>query len=147
MSTLLHIRTLSMGRLSVRWGKRWVRICTSILTPFVNFFNEDITNQDVCVFYEDHALYPNFGGVVVEDEESANIVKYLGTKKALILQNHGILTVGQTIEECVAWYIRLEDKRWNLYLLQMLTAQSGLRTLVTPNSWQTQLPRVQILLQ
>ncbi|KIJ22723.1 hypothetical protein M422DRAFT_196840, partial [Sphaerobolus stellatus SS14] len=68
----------------------------------------DMTNQDVCCFYEDHALYPNFGGVVVADEESANIVKYLGNKKALILQNHGILTIGRTIEECVAWYIRLE---------------------------------------
>lgn len=68
----------------------------------------DMINQDVCVFYEDHALYPNFGGVVIADEESANIVKYLGNKKALILQNHGILTVGQTIEECVLWYIKLE---------------------------------------
>jgi len=71
--------------------------------------NLDITNQDVCVFYEDHALYPNFGGVVIADEESANIVKYLGDKKALILQNHGILTVGRTVEETVAWFIRLEN--------------------------------------
>lgn len=68
----------------------------------------DITNQDVCVFYNDHALYPNFGGVVIAEEESANLVKYLGKNKALILQNHGILTVGKTVEEAVAWYIRLE---------------------------------------
>ncbi|GJJ08603.1 hypothetical protein Clacol_002822 [Clathrus columnatus] len=68
----------------------------------------NMTNQDVCVFYNDHALYPNFGGVVVAEEESANIVKYLGNTKALILQNHGILTVGHTVEEAVAWFIRLE---------------------------------------
>ncbi|KAF8511522.1 class II aldolase/adducin N-terminal [Gautieria morchelliformis] len=69
----------------------------------------DITNQDVCVFYEDHALYPNFGGVVIADEEGANIAKYLGNKKALILQNHGILTVGRTVEETVAWFIKFEN--------------------------------------
>ena len=66
----------------------------------------DITNQDVCVFYEDHVLYPNFGGVVVADEEGAKIASYLSNKKALILQNHGILTVGRTVEETVAWFIK-----------------------------------------
>jgi ribulose-5-phosphate 4-epimerase/fuculose-1-phosphate aldolase len=66
----------------------------------------DITNQDVCVFYNDHALYPNFGGVVIADDEGAKVAKYLGHKKALILQNHGILTVGETVEETVAWFIK-----------------------------------------
>ncbi|KAF8514647.1 class II aldolase/adducin domain-containing protein [Hysterangium stoloniferum] len=69
----------------------------------------DITNQDVCVFYKDHALYPDFGGVVITEEESMKIVEHLGKKKALILQNHGILTVGQTVEETVAWFIKLEN--------------------------------------
>lgn len=67
-----------------------------------------ITTQDHCAFYNDVALYPNFGGVVVAEEEGAHIAQYLGNKKAAILQNHGILTVGKTIEEAVAWFIQLE---------------------------------------
>jgi len=67
-----------------------------------------IITQDHCSFYNDIALYPNFGGVVVAEEEGAHIAEYLQSKKAIILQNHGILTVGRTIEEAVTWFIQLE---------------------------------------
>jgi len=69
----------------------------------------DITTQDSCVFYQNCALYPNFGGVVLDDAEGKNIAKYLGNKKAVILQNHGILTVGKHIESAVAAFIQLES--------------------------------------
>ena len=104
-----HTRTPYMARHSAHWEKLWVFVivlCNGAIIPD-NTLSLDITNQDVCVFYEDHALYPNFGGVVIADEEGANIAKHLGNKKALILQNHGILTVGQTVEETVAWFIKL----------------------------------------
>jgi ribulose-5-phosphate 4-epimerase/fuculose-1-phosphate aldolase len=32
----------------------------------------------------------------------------LGARKALILRNHGLLTVGQSIEEATWWFLRLE---------------------------------------
>lgn len=56
----------------------------------------DFITQDSLVFYDDLAMYPNFGGVVLAEEESLQIAKYLGNKKAIILQNHGLLTVGQS---------------------------------------------------
>lgn len=69
----------------------------------------DITTQDACAFYDDLALYNGFGGVVLAAEEGANITNALGTKKAIILQNHGLLTTGTSIEEAVWWFISLES--------------------------------------
>ena len=50
--------------------------------------------QDVCAFYNDHALYDDFGGVAVELDEGQRIAEAIGKKKAAILQNHGLITVG-----------------------------------------------------
>ncbi|TKA62182.1 hypothetical protein B0A55_10888 [Friedmanniomyces simplex] len=55
-------------------------------------------NQDDCRFYEDHAVYENFGGIVLAHEEGRRIAKALGNKKAVILQNHGILTVAKSVD-------------------------------------------------
>lgn len=77
------------------WGK-----------PFASTGRElPMYTQDATMFYEDHAVYRSFGGVVLSDEESAAIVAAIGTKKALILQNHGLLTVGTSIESAVGWFI------------------------------------------
>jgi ribulose-5-phosphate 4-epimerase/fuculose-1-phosphate aldolase len=64
--------------------------------------------QDVCAFYNDHALYDDFGGVVVELDEGARIAKAIGKMKAAILQNHGLITVGGTVDEAVWWFITME---------------------------------------
>ncbi|KAF2714068.1 class II aldolase/adducin domain protein [Pleomassaria siparia CBS 279.74] len=65
--------------------------------------------QDSCVFYNDHVYYPNFAGVVLASEEGAHIAAHLGSKKAALLGNHGLLTVAPTIEACVAWFKLLES--------------------------------------
>ena len=53
----------------------------------------DITTQDSCTFYDNLAVYENFGGVVLAEEEGENIARALGPKwKTCILQNHGLLT-------------------------------------------------------
>ncbi|KAJ3764143.1 class II aldolase/adducin N-terminal [Lentinula raphanica] len=62
----------------------------------------DMLVQDSCLFYENQSVYENFGGVVLSHEEGANIAKALGPKnKACILQNHGLLTLGGTVDEAV----------------------------------------------
>jgi len=68
----------------------------------------DIITQDSCAFYNDHSVYRQFKGVVLAKEEGENIAKGLGNKKAALLQNHGLLTVGQTIEAAVFWFVSLE---------------------------------------
>src|SRR6202522_1345644 len=64
--------------------------------------------QDVCAFYNDHALYDDFGGVVVDLDEGQRIAEAIGKHKAAILQNHGLITVGGTVDEAVWWFITME---------------------------------------
>lgn len=68
----------------------------------------DPITQDACAFYEDHALYDDFRGVVLDAEEGRGIGEALGGGKALILRNHGLLTVGQTVDSAVWWFIAME---------------------------------------
>jgi ribulose-5-phosphate 4-epimerase/fuculose-1-phosphate aldolase len=68
----------------------------------------DPITQDVCAFYNDHALYDDFGGVVVELDEGQRIADAIGNHKAAILQNHGLITVGGTVDEAVWWFITME---------------------------------------
>jgi ribulose-5-phosphate 4-epimerase/fuculose-1-phosphate aldolase len=63
----------------------------------------EMLTQDSLRFYEDHAVYQNFNGVVLDAEEGNHIAEALGSCKAVILQNHGLLTVGQTIDEAAFW--------------------------------------------
>lgn len=58
----------------------------------------DTLTQDSCAFHDDHVVYDSFNGVVLAEKEGKDIAKCLGNKKAALLQNHGLLTVGETIE-------------------------------------------------
>lgn len=68
----------------------------------------DPLTQDSCIFYEDHGLFSEYTGVVGELSEGEKIGKALEDKKAVILQNHGLLTVGHSIEECIFWFVTME---------------------------------------
>lgn len=52
-------------------------------------------------FYQDHAIYDDFGGPVLAGEEGRRISKALGHNKAAMLQNHSILTVEKTVDASV----------------------------------------------
>ncbi len=64
--------------------------------------------QDACIFFEDHALFDDYTGVVWDTSEGDRIAEALGDTKAAILANHGLLTVGQTIEEATFWFVTME---------------------------------------
>jgi len=68
----------------------------------------DMITQDSCAFYNDLALYSSFRGIVLESDEGDAIATALGDKKAALLQNHGLLTCGKTIEATVFWFMSLE---------------------------------------
>lgn len=68
----------------------------------------DPITQDACAFYNDHVLFDDFTGVVLDDSEGTRIAAALGDKKAAILQNHGLLTVGQSVDEAAWWFITME---------------------------------------
>ena len=68
----------------------------------------DPITQDVCAFYEDHAVFDDYTGVVLDVEEGKRIAHALGDNKACILRNHGLLTVGTSVDEAAWWYITMD---------------------------------------
>ncbi len=69
----------------------------------------DPLTQDACIFYEDHALITEQGGaVVVEVEAGKQVAAAFGSNKAAIHQNHGLFTVGETVDEAVFWFVSME---------------------------------------
>jgi len=86
-----------------------------------------IISQDGCAFYKDLALYNNFDGVVLDDKEGEHIAQAIGNKKAVILQNHGLLTTGSTVEACVFWFISLEKLCHSQLLAMAAVAGTGIK--------------------
>jgi ribulose-5-phosphate 4-epimerase/fuculose-1-phosphate aldolase len=68
----------------------------------------DPLTQDACAFYGDHVVFADYTGVVYDIEEGKRIAHALGDCKAAILSNHGLLTVGQSVEEAAWWFITME---------------------------------------
>src|SRR5436190_5391409 len=68
----------------------------------------DPITQDVCAFHEDHALFDDYTGVVLDLEEGKRLAHALGDCKAAILSNHGLITVGHSVDEAAWWFITME---------------------------------------
>jgi ribulose-5-phosphate 4-epimerase/fuculose-1-phosphate aldolase len=68
----------------------------------------DPLTQDACAFYDDHSLFDDFTGVVLDTEEGKRIAHALGGHKAVILRNHGLLTVGHSVDEAAWWYVTMD---------------------------------------
>jgi ribulose-5-phosphate 4-epimerase/fuculose-1-phosphate aldolase len=81
------------------YGKSWSSL-RRLLDPIT---------QDACAFYGDHSLFDDYTGVVLDLEEGKRLAHSLGENKAVILSNHGLLTVGQTsVDEAAWWFITME---------------------------------------
>jgi ribulose-5-phosphate 4-epimerase/fuculose-1-phosphate aldolase len=68
----------------------------------------DPLTQDACAFYEGHALFDDYTGVVLEADEGKRIAAALGEHKAVILRNHGLLTVGHSVDEAAFWFVAMD---------------------------------------
>ena len=65
--------------------------------------------QDSCIFYEDHTVIAEQGGAVVfEVDAGKEFASKFPTGKAAIHQNHGLFTVGETVDEAAFWFISME---------------------------------------
>jgi ribulose-5-phosphate 4-epimerase/fuculose-1-phosphate aldolase len=81
------------------YGKAW----SSLGRPL------DPITQDACIFFEDHAVVTEGGGAIVLDENAGKaLAQGLGACKAAIHRNHGLFTVGQTVDEAAWWFITME---------------------------------------
>ncbi len=93
----------------------------------------DPITQDACAFYNDHALFDDFTGVVHETEEGRRIGVALGDKKACILRNHGLLTVGKSVDEAAWWFITMERS----CQAQLMAEAAGKPVIIRPETAQT----------
>ncbi|KAJ4370421.1 hypothetical protein N0V83_004939 [Neocucurbitaria cava] len=89
----------------------------------------DMISQDVCYFYKAHSVYNNFGGIAFASDEGTNIAQALGKNKAAILVNHGLITVGQTVDEAAYLYTLLEKS----CRIQLMVESTGLPKLIVPD--------------
>lgn len=86
----------------------------------------EMLNQDVCMFYKCHLVFLDFGGVALEADEGKNIAKACGPNgKAIVLANHGLLTVGQTVDEA-AYLFTLMERLCEIQLLAEAAAANGI---------------------
>ncbi len=88
----------------------------------------DPITQDVCAFYEDHEVFDDYTGVVLDLEEGKRIAHALGDNKAAILRNHGLLTVGHSVDEAAWWFITMERS----CQAQLLASAAGDPILIDP---------------
>ncbi len=64
--------------------------------------------------------YHDYEGIAVNDEERPRLVRDLGTNNALILRNHGLLTVGASVADAFLAMYMLENA-----CRAQIAAQSG----------------------
>jgi len=64
--------------------------------------------QESCAFYDDHVLFDEYRGMVLEKSEGDRIAARLGGRRAAILRHHGLLTVGRSVEEAAWWFISMD---------------------------------------
>jgi ribulose-5-phosphate 4-epimerase/fuculose-1-phosphate aldolase len=110
----------------------------------------DCISQDSCAFYEvclaeprtiaatallteyhqDHVVYDQFNGIVFAEEEGKNIAQKLGDKKLALLQNHGLLTCGGSVEEAVFWFVSAEKCCHAQLMADAAAAGTGSKTII-----------------
>ena len=65
-------------------------------------------SQESCAFVFDQALFDDEEVEVLSVEGGKRIATAIGDNKLCILRNHGLLTVGGSVEEAVGWFVMSE---------------------------------------
>jgi ribulose-5-phosphate 4-epimerase/fuculose-1-phosphate aldolase len=68
---------------------------------------EPIT-QEACIFFEDHAIFDDEEVQIQSVEAGARIAAALAGNRAIILRNHGLLTVAERVDEAVGSFVQME---------------------------------------
>jgi ribulose-5-phosphate 4-epimerase/fuculose-1-phosphate aldolase len=86
-----------------------VHVHTGWGTPFAGEARSiEPLSQESCIFFEDHAIFDDEEVQVQSVAAGARIAKALGNNRAIILRNHGLLTVGDSVAEAVGSFVLME---------------------------------------
>lgn len=65
-------------------------------------------SQESCIFFGDQAMFDDEEVEVLSYAGGQRIAAALGDTKLVILRNHGLLTVGTSVESAVGWFVAAE---------------------------------------
>ncbi|MEH6590424.1 MAG: class II aldolase/adducin family protein [Halioglobus sp.] len=116
----MHPRVTAAAHAHSLHGKAWSSLGRQL----------DPITQDACAFYNDHVVFDDFTGVVLDMNEGERIASALGENKAAILRNHGLVTVGTTVESAAWWFITMERS----CQAQLLAEAAGKPILIDPKN-------------
>lgn len=93
----------------------------------------EMLTQDACKFWNAHTVYNSYGGVVLAKEEGEMIAEALGSapNKLCILRNHGLLTVGGTVDEAAFLFLSAEHACQGQLLAEAAAANGLEKILIT----------------
>jgi ribulose-5-phosphate 4-epimerase/fuculose-1-phosphate aldolase len=78
-------------------------------TPFsTTVANLDPISQESCVFFGDHEIFDDEEVNISSTDGGKRIAEAIGGARAVILRNHGLLTVGATIDAAVGYFLLME---------------------------------------
>ncbi|PLB53495.1 class II aldolase/adducin domain protein [Aspergillus steynii IBT 23096] len=94
----------------------------------------EMITQDACNFYGKLSVYEEHGGIALAQDEGRAIAKALGKENiAAILQNHGLITVGSTVDEAAFLFYSL-DKACHSQLMAEAAAANGVAKKIIPDN-------------
>ena len=64
--------------------------------------------QEAVAFHDDQAVFHDGEVDIQSTDGGKRIAAALGETKLVILRSHGLLTVGQSIDEAIGWYLMAE---------------------------------------
>lgn len=68
----------------------------------------DPITQEACFFFEDHSLFDDEEVQVMSLDCGKRIAAALGPNRAVVMANHGLLTVGESVAASVAGFVTME---------------------------------------
>ncbi|KAJ6101784.1 Meiotically protein [Penicillium sp. IBT 16267x] len=93
----------------------------------------EMLTQDACNLYGRIGVYDDHAGVALSQEEGREIGKALGKDNvACILQNHGLLTVGTTVDEAAILYSMLENACHSQLMAEAAAANGIPKRIISP---------------
>jgi ribulose-5-phosphate 4-epimerase/fuculose-1-phosphate aldolase len=65
-------------------------------------------SQEACVFFGDHEIFDDEEVSIGSTDGGKRIAAAIGPSRAVILRNHGLLTVGATVDSAVGYFLLME---------------------------------------
>lgn len=82
-------------------------------TPYGTPFSATVTklepvSQESCIFFEDHEIFDDEEVDIKSTDGGKRIATAIGGARAVILRNHGLLTVGSSVDVATGYFLLME---------------------------------------